>query len=68
MNRFRIVTALFAILLLALPTSAQSAKRFEEIGLVQTTDYAMGLALRTVEGERQLVVSDHAGGIRVFGD
>ena len=45
-----------------------AGQRFTELDLIQTAEYAMGLVLRTVEGERQLVVSDHGGGIRVFGD
>ena len=42
--------------------------RFAELDLIQTGDYAMGLALQVAENQKQLVVSDHGGGTRVFGE
>jgi len=42
--------------------------RLTELELIQTAEYPMGLALRTVDGEKQLVVGDHGGGIRIYGE
>ena len=49
-------------------TAQPYAERLAELELIQTAEYPMGLALRTVNGEKQLVVGDHGGGIRIYGE
>ena len=51
------------------PRAAEGAPILEEVGRIQTAEYVFAVDLRTNgDGSRHLVVTDHGGGIRVYGE